>query len=161
MARRPLPLIVALVIPLLAACQGKAPSGAPAPAPAAPASGSLYHRIGGYDALAAVVDDFLGRMLKDPGIEPFFHELQPAELQRVRQMLVDQLCEATGGPCVYVGKDMRTVHTGLGITEADWNKAVGHLTASLNAFHVPAKEQGEILGAVAALKDQIVGQEEH
>jgi hemoglobin len=153
---------MAWAIPLLVACRAGAPSAAPAPAPAAPASsGSLYHRIGGYDALAAVVDDFLGRMLKDPDIEPFFHNLEPAEVQRVRQMLVDQLCEATGGPCVYVGKDMRTVHTGLGITQADWNKAVGHLTASLNAFHVPAKEQSEILSAVAALKDQIVGQEEH
>jgi hemoglobin len=148
-----------LVSPLLAACQGSAPSAAPAPAAPA-ASGSLYHRIGGYDALAAVVDDFLNRMLKDPDIEPFFHDLEPAELQRVRQMLVDQLCEATGGPCVYVGKDMRAAHTGLGITEEDWHKAVAHLTASLNAFHVPAREQGEILAAVAALKDQIVGQED-
>jgi hemoglobin len=155
--RRP-PLIPALAITLLAACHAGPSSGAPAPAAASPTAGSLYHRVGGYDALAAVVDDFLGRMLKDPDIEPFFHDLEPAEVQRVRQMLVDQLCEATGGPCVYVGKDMRTVHTGLGITERHWSKAVAHLTASLNAFHVGPQEQGEILSAVAALKDQIVGQ---
>lgn len=161
MTRRPLPLIVVLVIPLLATCQRSAPASPPTPAPdAAATSGSLYRRIGGYDALAAVVDDFLGRLLKDPRIEPFFHDLQPGEVQRVRQMLVDQLCEATGGPCVYVGKDMRTVHTGLGITEEDWRTAVAHLTASLSAFRVPAREQGEILSTVAALKDQIVGQEE-
>lgn len=157
MTRRRLALILVVAMPL-AACRGGAPSTAPAPVSAPPAhSGSLYHRLGGYDALAAVVDDFLGRMLKDPDIEPFFHNLEPAEVQRVRQMLVDQLCQATGGPCVYVGKDMETVHTGLGITEEDWNQAVGHLTVSLNAFHVPAREQHELLSLVAALKDQIVG----
>jgi hemoglobin len=158
MPRRPLLPLLVCAVTLPAACHGGTPVPAPGPATPAASTGSLYHRIGGYDALAAVVDDFLGRMLKDPDIEPFFHNLEPAEVQRVRQMLVDQLCEATGGPCVYVGKDMRTVHTGLAITEQDWSKAVGHLTASLNAFHVPAREQGELLAAVATLKDQIVGQ---
>ena len=109
-------------------------------------------------ALAAVVDDFLGRLLADPQIEPFFRDLQLGEKQRVRQMLVDQLCEATGGPCVYVGKDMKTAHTGLDIREEDWLKGVEHLVATLDAFRVPAKERDELLSAVSALKDQIVGQ---
>lgn len=139
------------------ACAASPASRAPSPAPAASA-GTLYHRIGGYDALAAVVDDFMERMHRDPDLAPFFRDLQTGELNRLRQMVVDQLCEATGGPCIYVGKDMKTAHAGLGITESDWNKAVAHLTASLNAFHVPAREQRERLTAVAALKDQIVGQ---
>lgn len=158
MNRPTLTLLPAVTIGLLAACGGHPSPATPTPAPAAPASGTLYHRIGGYDALAAVVDDFLGRMHQDPDLEPFFHDLQTGEMQRLRQMLVDLLCEATGGPCVYVGKDMKTAHSGLGITEKDWNKAVAHLTASFNAFHLPAREQQELLSAVAALKDQIVGQ---
>ena len=147
-----------VVVALLTGCGGQASAPAATPAVIPRSAGTLYHRIGGYDALAAMVDDFLGRMLKDPDLEPFFRELQAGEKQRVRQMLVDQLCEATGGPCVYVGKDMKTVHTGMDITEPEWNKAVGHLVATLETFRVPAPECNELLGAVAALKDQIVGQ---
>lgn len=148
---------IAIVI-LLAACGGSAspPAAAPATVPRSP--GTLYHRLGGYDALAAVVDDFLGRLLADPQIEPFFRDLQLGEKRRVRQMLVDQLCEATGGPCVYVGKDMKTAHTRMDITEDEWNRAVGHLAATLETFRVPTRERDELLSAVAGLKDQIVGQ---
>ncbi|MBI2074013.1 MAG: group 1 truncated hemoglobin [Gemmatimonadetes bacterium] len=143
---------------LLMGCGAQAPTPAAAPAVFPRSPGTLYHRVGGYDALAAMVDDFLGRMLQDPQIEPFFRDLQTGEKQRVRQMLVDQLCEATGGPCVYVGKDMKTAHTGLEINEQDWTRAVGHLVATLELFRVPAKEREELLSAVAGLKDQIVGQ---
>lgn len=137
-----------------AGCSRPPRSAAPplAPAPAA----SLYHRLGGYDALAAVVDDFLRRMLGDAELAAFFAELQEGEKQRLRQMLLDQLCELTGGPCVYVGKDMRTAHGGLGIREADWTRAVGHLEATLEAARVPPAERREVLAAVAGLKDQIV-----
>ncbi len=158
MNRPLLPLVVGLAITVLTGCGGQAPAPATTPAVIPRSPGTLYHRIGGYDALAAMVDDFLARMLKDPDIEPFFHDLQPGEKQRVRQMLVDQLCEASGGPCVYVGKDMKTVHTGMDITEQEWNKAVGHLVATLDTFRVPTKEREELLSAVAGLKDQIVGQ---
>jgi hemoglobin len=163
-------LVGCLTLLLFTACGGTpvpatpnpAPAAASTPAaaadPAAASAASLYRRVGGYDALAAVVDDFMERMHADPELAPFFHELQKGELDRLRQMVVDQLCEATGGPCIYVGKDMRTAHTGLGITDRDWTRAVGHLTAALNRFQVPAKEQQELLTAVSALKDQIVGQ---
>jgi hemoglobin len=143
---------------LLASCAAQAPVPEAAPAAFPRSPGTLYHRIGGYDALAAMVDDFLGRMLQDPQLEPFFQDLQTGERQRVRQMLVDQLCEATGGPCVYVGKDMKTAHTGLDINEQDWSTAVRLLVATLELFRVPSAERQELLSAVAALKDQIVGQ---
>lgn len=138
MNRRFLPVITGIIVTLLADCGGQVPAPAAAPAVIQRSPGTLYHRIGGYDALAAMVDEFLGRMLSDPQIEPFFRDLQPGEKQRVRQMLVDQLCEATGGPCVYVGKDMKTAHTGLDIREPDWTRAVGHLVATLDTFRVPA-----------------------
>ena len=158
MSKRSLSLISGLVTMLSAGCASQAPAPAAAPAAIPRSPGTLYHRLGGYDALAAVVDDFLGRMLADPEIEPFFSDLQAGEKQRVRQMLVDQLCEATRGPCVYVGKDMKTAHTGLDIQEQDWTRAVGHLVATLDTFRVPAREREELLSAVAGLKDQIVGQ---
>lgn len=158
MNRDALSLVIVVAAALLTACGAQAPTPAAVPAGIPRSPGTLYHRIGGYDALAAMVDDFLARMLKDPDIEPFFHDLQPGEKQRVRQMLVDQLCEVTGGPCVYVGKDMKTAHTGLDINEQDWTRAVGHLVATLGTFRVPANERDELLSAVAGLKDQIVGQ---
>lgn len=121
-------------------------------------AGTLYHRLGGYDAIAAMVDDFLTRMLGDRQLVVFFEDLNDAAKQRVRQMLVDQLCAASGGPCLYVGQDMRTAHQGLGITEDDWNRAVGHLVATLELFQVPQRERQELIAAIAALKNEIVGQ---
>ena len=71
-------------------------------------------------------------------------------------MVVDQICAATGGPCVYVGRSMRAAHEGLGITESDWQAAVGHLLSTLDKFGVPQKEKDELIGAVATLKPDIV-----
>jgi len=117
---------------------------------------SLYQRLGGYDAIAAVTDDFIGRMATDKQLSKFFVGHSEDSLKKIRQHVIDQLCAATGGPCVYTGRDMKTSHKGLGITESDWNVAVGHLTATLNKFNVPATEKGEVLGALSALKKDIV-----
>lgn len=117
---------------------------------------SLYHRLGGYDAIAAVTDDFIGRLLNDPQLKRFFTGLSNDSKNRVRQLVVDQLCAATGGPCVYIGRDMKTVHTGLGITEIDWDLSVNHLVASLDKFRVPEKEKEEFLALAATLKSDIV-----
>jgi hemoglobin len=125
------------------------------PVQAAP-SGSLYARLGGYDAIAAVTDDFIGRLAKDPALGKFFVGLSVNSQQRVRQLVVDQICAAAGGPCIYLGRDMKTVHKGLGITGADWTKAVGHFTATLEKFKVPAKERDELLAMVSKLKTDIV-----
>ena len=129
----------------------------PSAAPQAASQDSLYKRLGGYDALAAVSDDFLGRLASDPKEGRFFVGLSTDSRNRVRQHIVDFLCVATGGPCKYTGRDMVTVHTGLGITEDDWTTMVGQLQATFNKFKVPANLQQEVLNALGPLKGQIVG----
>ena len=117
---------------------------------------SLYERVGGYNALAAVVDDFIGRLVADKQFEKFFRGFSIDSKKRIRQHILDQFCAATGGPCVYTGRDMKTTHGGLGITEADWDAAAKHLAASLDKFKVPEKEKGEVLAFVTTLKKDIV-----
>lgn len=117
---------------------------------------SLYDRLGGYNAVAAVTDDFIGRLANDKQLGKFFVGHSTDTLKRIRQHIVDQLCMATGGPCVYTGRDMKTSHAGLGITEDDWNVAVKHLVATLDKFKVGQKEKDELLGALTALKKDIV-----
>ena len=82
---------------------------------------TLYKLLGAYDAIAAVTDDFLGRLSTDPAFARFFSGHSADSLKKLRQHVVDQLCAATGGPCVYMGRDMKTTHAGLGITEKDWD----------------------------------------
>ena len=118
---------------------------------------SLYKRLGGYDAIAAVTDDFLGRLTTDPQLSRFFKGHNTESLKQIRQHIVDFLCQATGGPCAYHGRDMKTSHTGLGITEEDWNVSVKALNATLDKYKVPDKERGEVLGAISGLKNDIVG----
>jgi hemoglobin len=117
---------------------------------------SLYQRLGGYDAIAAVSDDFIGRLATGKLLHRFVVGLSVDSQKQLRQHLVDFLCNATGGPCLYLGRDMKTVHTGLGITEADWQEGVDALNATLDKFKVPKKEHSEVVGAVASLKKDIV-----
>jgi len=138
---------------------GAAPYAAAAsPQPVAPAAGdSLYTRLGGYDALVAVTKDFIGRLATDPQLGKFFTGLNDSSKARVEAHVIDFLCVATGGPCIYTGQDMKTAHTGLHITAADWNISAAHLTETLNKFKVPRKEQDEVMAAVSGLKGDIVG----
>jgi hemoglobin len=117
---------------------------------------SLYERVGGYDALAAVVDEFIGRLATDKRFERFFAGLSTDSKKKLRQHILDQFCVATGGPCVYMGREMKITHAGLGITEADWDAAAKHLTGSIDKFKVPEKEKGELLAFVTSLKKDIV-----
>lgn len=126
-----------------------------APAPPA-ANETLYKRLGGYDALAAVSDDFLGRLLHDAQLGKFFSGVSKAHAGRIRQHVVDFLCAATGGPCVYAGADMKSTHAGLGITNADWDRMAGLLLQTLDKFGVPDRERKEVLGALGGLKADIV-----
>jgi hemoglobin len=144
---RMLPAVV-LAVGALTAAAGHDEGPAPAE--------TLYKRLGGYDALAAVTDDFIGRLLADPGLSRFFGGVSDDSKKRIRQLVVDQLCAATGGPCVYIGRDMKTVHKGLGIGEKDWQASVAHLVATLDKFKVPAKEKNAVLAAIAAMKVDIV-----
>ena len=142
---KPRSMFAALVLALVVA--------APTFAQQAP---TLYKRLGGYDAIAAVSDDFLGRLSTDPQFVKFFVGHSTESVKRIRQLVVDQLCAATGGPCVYIGRDMKTSHAGLGITEKDWDASVRHLVAALDKFNVPAKEKDDVLGAIGGLKKDIV-----
>ena len=126
-----------------------------AQAQAAPAP-TLYKRLGGYDAIAAVTDDFIPRLVNDKVIGRYLVGLSDNSKARLRQLFVDQICAATGGPCVYVGRDMKTAHKGLGITGAEWDISVKHLVDTLDKFKVPEKEKSELLAAVSALKPDIV-----
>ncbi len=117
---------------------------------------SLYKRLGGYDAIAAVVDDFIGRLTTDPQLKRFFDPFSNDSKARIRQRLVEQLCMATGGSCVYTGRTMKAAHAGSGISETDWTTAVNHLAATLDKFKVPAKEKGEVVALLGTLKADIV-----
>ena len=122
----------------------------------APKTPSLYTRLGGYNAIAAVTDDFIGRLAADKQVSRFFVGHSQDSLMKIRQHVVEFLCNATGGPCVYMGRDMKTSHKGMGITESDWDLSVKALVATLDKFKVPEKEKGEVLAAVEPLKAQIV-----
>jgi hemoglobin len=117
---------------------------------------SLYERLGGYNAIAAVVDDFIGRLVADKRFERFFVGHSKDSQKRIRQHIVDQLCMAAGGPCIYTGRTMRDSHEGLGISEDDWKAAVGHLVATLDKFKVGKREKDDLLAAVSKFKNDIV-----
>lgn len=117
---------------------------------------TLYKRLGGYDAVVAVVDDFIGRLASDKQIGRFLVGLSTDSKKKLRQLVIDQVCSATGGPCLYTGRDMKTSHAGLGISESVWNAAANHLVATLNKFKVPKKEQDELIAIVSSLKGDIV-----
>jgi hemoglobin len=117
---------------------------------------SLYKRLGGYDAIAAVTDDFIGRLVSEPTTAPFFKGHSKSTLGQIRMRVIEQVCAATGGPCVYTGRDMKTAHAGLGITRELWDTSVKHFVATLDKFKVPAKEKEELLAIVGTLEKDIV-----
>lgn len=122
----------------------------------AAAKPSLYKRLGGYDAIAAVTDDFIGRLIGDPRFAKFFEGASTDSKGKIRQHVVDQLCNAAGGPCLYTGRTMKQSHAGLGITEDDWNASVKLLVASLDKFKVPEAEKAELLAILGTIKADIV-----
>ena len=147
---------IILTVIFVFACAGALMAQGSKPAMSGAAEKSLYQRLGGYDALAAVSDDFIGRLAASKVLGRFVVGLSDDSKKKLRQHLVDFLCNATGGPCLYLGRDMKTVHRGLGINEADWKEGVNALVATLDKFKVPDKEKGEVLGAVSSLKGDIV-----
>lgn len=117
---------------------------------------TLYQRLGGYDAIAAVVDDFVVRLVTDKQFERFFVGHSTDSKKRIRQHILDQFCAAAGGPCVYTGRTMKDSHVGLGITEAEWEAAGKHLVATLDKFKVPEQEKKDLLAFVGTQKSDIV-----
>ena len=130
-------------------------SSAPVPTVSAQEK-SLYERLGGYNAIAAVVDDFIARIAADKRFANFFKGLSTDSKKRLRQRAVDLVCAEAGGPCVYTGRSMKVSHEGLGITEAEWQGGVELLAASLDKFKVPQREKDELLAAVAKFKKDVV-----
>ena len=145
---------------------GASSSTAVGDAPAAPvasptsrhakADATLFLRLGGMDGITAFSDDFLGRVTNDPVIIPFFKGLTDADLKRIRQHVIELLCSATGGPCTYSGKDMKTTHKDMEINNDSWNAFTGHLNESVTRFRVPDRERNELVVIIASLKKDIV-----
>lgn len=119
---------------------------------------TLFHRLGGKKAITAVVDDFVGNCAADTRINKFFAATaaDKKRLTKFKKNLVDQICQAAGGPCKYKGKDMTTAHKGMGIQEADFNALVEDLTKSLDKFKVAEADKQTLLGVLGPMKDQIV-----
>jgi hemoglobin len=143
------------------ACGGKPPAQTPVSKPttakraAAPAAGTkeLYDRLGGQRAIVAVVDDFIGRVAADSRIKLRFAN---TDIPRLKSLLVEFVCMATGGPCKYSGLDMETSHAGMELVDDEFTALVEDLAATLDKFEVPAKEKSELLGALGPLQPRIV-----
>lgn len=119
---------------------------------------SLYDRLGGKKAITAVVDEFVGRVAGDKRINSYFGATagDPARLKKFKGNLVDQICQASGGPCKYMGKDMKAAHMGMGISSADFTALVEDLVGALDKFNVGAHEKDQLLGALGPMKADIV-----
>jgi hemoglobin len=117
---------------------------------------TLYQRLGGYDAIAALVRDLLPRMHKDSLLGRFWEHRGYDGLRREQQLLIDFLCACAGGPLYYTGRDMKTSHRGMRISHRDWDRFLKHLRDSFDAFKVPPKEREEVLAFVESTKDEIV-----
>jgi hemoglobin len=145
-------LLGMLVVATLSACASTRDVGQPGAMP------SLYKRLGGREGISTVVNDFAANMVADPRVNERFKDKKPEELERFKSRIADQICEATGGPCSYYGKDMKTAHEGMRISEAEWNATVENLVKALDKNNVDAKSKQELLAALGPLKKDIVGQ---
>jgi hemoglobin len=114
---------------------------------------SLYDRLGGKAAVVAVIDDFVGRVAADSRINGKFAR---TDVPRLKAMLVEQVCAATGGPGPYTGRGMRETHDGMGVTAGEFDALVADLVATLDQFNVPTTEQQELLGILGPLRGDIV-----
>ena len=121
--------------------------------PSFAAEKSLYERLGGQGAIQAVVTKFINNVKGDKRIVGYF---ATADLKKLDKLLVEQVCMATGGPCSYSGRDMKTTHKGMKITDAAFGALVEDLVAALDTFNVPAKEKGELLAILGPMKSDIV-----
>jgi hemoglobin len=151
-------LLFVLVV-TMTACAGSSKKETAAPVEnAAPSDKPLFERLGGLDAISAVVDQFLANVVADARINARFAN---ADAKHLRQMLIDQICDATGGGpivgCKYTGKTMVEVHTGMQITDDEFNALVDDLVKALDQLKVPAKEKGELLSALGGMKPDVVG----
>jgi hemoglobin len=121
-----------------------------------PATESLYHRLGGYDAIAAATDELLARLQADPQLRDYWKGASTNNQRKARQLIVDFMTEAGGGPAYYTGRDMQTSHAGMHIDDQDWDAFMRHAAATLDQFGVPAQEQADVLAFFTSLKPEVV-----
>jgi len=117
---------------------------------------SLYVRLGGYDSISAVVDELLPRLMSDLILSRFWDNRGTDGLEREKQLLIDYLCSSAGGPVLYTGRDNKTSHKGMGVTESDWKLFVGHLKDTLDKFGLPDQERTDVLAFIESTKSDIV-----
>lgn len=144
------PILVSLIVGLVGLSGCQTMDSGPAAGRGGP---SLYERLGGKPAITAVVEDFVARVAADARINGKFAN---ANIPRLKAMLVDQICQASGGPCTYTGRDMKSAHAGMGITSDEFDALVGDLVTTLNKFKVGDREKNELLGALGPMKKDIV-----
>lgn len=120
---------------------------------------SLYERLGGYDAISAVCNDLLPRLQSDAQLGRFWAHRGDDGVAREKQLLIDFICAASGGPMYYTGRNMKISHKGMRISNSDWGNLVGHLKATLDKFQVPEVERVQVLGFIDSLKAEIVESE--
>ena len=121
-----------------------------------PKDATLYARLGGYDAIAAVAEDLLPRLMADAQLGRFWQHRGEDGLRREKQLLIDFLCASAGGPLYYRGRDMASSHKGMRISEGDWTIFLNHVKATLDSFAVPERERGEVLAFVNSTRNDIV-----
>lgn len=114
---------------------------------------SLCERLGGKEAITAVVGEFVGRVAADARVNTFFGG---TDIPRLKMQLVNQICEASGGPCTYTGRSMKDTHRGMGVSSAHFDAVVEDLVGALDKFNVPAKEKSELLGVLGPMRKDIV-----
>jgi hemoglobin len=148
-------IVIAALAALALGCGGKKGGGGGGDTTTPQPSAKLYDRLGGQPAIEKVIDDFIAIVIKDERINKRFQNIDAANL---RKQLIDQVCNATGGPCEYKGKDMKTAHTGMKITDDEFNALVEDLVKSLKDNGVKDPEIQELGAALGKMKDQIVGQ---
>ena len=117
---------------------------------------SLYTRLGGYDAISAVVDDLVQRLAADPKLGRFWAHRGTDGIKREKQLVVDFIVNQAGGPLNYGGRDMVTSHKGMKISNDDWNIFIGHLNETLVKFNVPSTEKTDTVNFIDGLKVTIV-----
>ncbi len=117
---------------------------------------SLYTRLGGYDAIAAVAEELLSRLTTDAKLKRFWDHRGDDGVAREKQLLIDFLCHSAGGPLFYAGRNMELAHKGMGIDGADWKAFIGHLTATLDKFELPDGEKNDVLSFIESTRAEIV-----
>jgi hemoglobin len=142
-ARFAAPVLLTLALAACAAAEKKS------------ADASLYERLGGKPAIEKVVDQFVANVAADDRINRRFAK---TDIPKLKMHLVNQICEAAGGPCKYTGRDMVTTHKGMKVTRQEFNWTGDHLASALDTYKVPAREKNELLTAIGSMEPQIVGQ---